>query len=41
MTSLLVPVNDVDRRPYASSQSVMVAPNTYTAVLVSYDSGIR
>jgi len=37
----LVPVNGVSHLPYASPRTVMVAPHTYTAVLVSYESGIR
>jgi len=37
----LVPVNGVAGLPHASAQPVTVAPNQYTEVLVSYDSGIR
>ncbi len=37
----LVPVNGVGGLPYASPQTVTVAPNAYTDVSVSFDSGIR
>jgi hypothetical protein len=37
----LVPVGGSDGLPYAASQSVVVTPDQFTEVTVSYDSGIR